>query len=123
MQVHNLALCNVNLIRLVRDHLSSLLRSLWMASLPSNVQTTPLSLESSANLLRVHSSPPSMSLIKMSKSTGPKTDPWGTPHVTSLYLAIESLIATLFLWPFKQFLTHHVVHPSDLHLSNLKIGM
>ena len=89
MQVHNLALCNVNLIRLVRDHLSSLLRSLWMASLPSNVQTTPLSLESSANLLRVHSSPSPMSLMKMVKSTGPRTDPWGTTLITVLHLEVR----------------------------------
>ena len=33
-----------------------------------------------------------MSLIKMLKSTGPKTDPWGTPLVTGLYLDMEPLV-------------------------------
>jgi len=44
----------LNLIRFTQAHLSNLLRPLWMASLPSTVPTTPLSLVSSANLLRVH---------------------------------------------------------------------
>jgi len=45
-----------------------------MASLPSVVSTAPLSLVSCANLLRVHSMPSSMPLMKMLKSTGPKTN-------------------------------------------------
>jgi len=36
-------------------HFSSLSRSLWMTSHPSGVSTAPLSLVSSANLLKVHS--------------------------------------------------------------------
>jgi len=52
-----------------------------MATLPCNVSATTLSLVSSTNLLRVHSSPSSMSLMKTVKSTGPKTDPLGdTAH-------------------------------------------
>ena len=44
----------LNLIRFSWAHFSSLSRSLWMASLPSSVLTAPLSLVSSANLLRVY---------------------------------------------------------------------
>ncbi len=63
--------------------------------IPSSVSTAPLSLVSSANLLRVYSIPSSMSLIKMLKSTSPKTDPWGTPLVTGLHLDIEPFRGTL----------------------------
>ena len=62
---------------------------------PSVVSSAPLSLVPSENVLRVHSISLSMSLIKVLKSTGPKTDPWGTLLVTSLYLGIELLTATL----------------------------
>ena len=43
-------------------------RSLLMASCPSGVSTAPLSLVSSANLLRVHLIPLSMSLMKILNS-------------------------------------------------------
>ena len=39
--------------------------------------------------------PSSVSLIKMLKSTSPKTDPWGAPLVTGLYPDIEPLINPL----------------------------
>ncbi|KAK4825966.1 hypothetical protein QYF61_003535 [Mycteria americana] len=42
--------------------------------IPSGVSTAPLSLVSSANLLRVHSIPLSMSLMKILNSTGPTID-------------------------------------------------
>jgi len=45
----------LNFMRFTQAHLSSLSSSLWMASLPSSVSTTPHSLVSSANSLRVHS--------------------------------------------------------------------
>ena len=92
-----------------------------MASLPSIVSTAPLSLLSSANVLRVHSILSPMSLIKMLKSTGPKTVPWGTLLFTGLHLDIEPSITTLRLQPFNQFLVHWVIHPSKPHLSNLDI--
>ena len=53
-----------------------------MAFLPSIVSTAPLSLVSSGNLLRVHLIPLSMSLINILNSTGPRTNPWGTPPIT-----------------------------------------
>ena len=55
-----------------------------MAAQPSGVSTTPPSLVSSANLLRVHSNSSSRSLMKKLNKTGPSTDPWGTPLVTGL---------------------------------------
>ena len=63
----------LNLIRFTQDHFSKqfLSRSLWMASLPSIVSNAPHSLVSTANLLRTHSIPLSISLIKMIKSTNP----------------------------------------------------
>ena len=45
----------LNLIRFLSAHLSSLSRSRWMAAQPASVSTTPPSLVSSANWLRVHS--------------------------------------------------------------------
>ena len=56
--------------------ISNLFRSLWMTSLPSVVSVAPLSLVSPSDLLRVHSIPLSISLIKMMKFTNPKTNLW-----------------------------------------------
>ncbi|KAK4831737.1 LOW QUALITY PROTEIN: hypothetical protein QYF61_018867 [Mycteria americana] len=72
----------LNFIRLVIAQLTSLSRSLCKVSLPSRESTAPPSLVSSANLLNVHLIPASTSFIKTLKSTGPKTEPWGTPLVT-----------------------------------------
>ncbi|KAK4827087.1 LOW QUALITY PROTEIN: hypothetical protein QYF61_014189 [Mycteria americana] len=69
-----LHLALLNLMRFTQAHFSSLSRSLWMVSHPSDVSTAPLSLMSSANLLRVHSIPLSMSLMKILNSTGPTID-------------------------------------------------
>ena len=49
---------------LLSAQLSSLSRSRWMAAQPAGVSTTPPSLVSSANLLRVHSNSSSRSLMK-----------------------------------------------------------
>ncbi|NXC18656.1 CL004 protein, partial [Corythaeola cristata] len=57
-------------IRFAQAHLSSLSRSLWMACLPSSMFTTPHSLVSSANLLRVHLIQLSLSPTKMLNNTG-----------------------------------------------------
>ena len=69
----------LNLIRFQSAELSSLSRSRWTTAQPSGVSTTPPSLVSSANLLRVHSSSSSRSLMKKLNKTGPSTDSWGTP--------------------------------------------
>jgi len=51
-------------------------RSPCIAFLPSSRLTLLPNLVSSANLLRVHSTPSSNSLIKMLNNTGPNTEPW-----------------------------------------------
>ncbi|KAK4818807.1 hypothetical protein QYF61_019736 [Mycteria americana] len=72
-QVQDLAL---GLVELHEVHMgSSLSRSLYMAYLPCRVSTAPLSMMSSSNLLRVHSIPLSMPLMKILNSIGPSTDP------------------------------------------------
>ena len=68
-----LVLCN--LFRFTWAYISSVVRSLWMVSLPFIVPTAPVSSVSSANLLTVHSIPLSRLLIKMLKSTSPEMDP------------------------------------------------
>ena len=96
----------LNLIRFLSAQLSSLSRSRSKAAQPSGVSTTPLSLVSSANLLRVHSNASSRSLMKKLNKTGPSTDPWGTSLVTSLQLDSAPLITTLWVLPFSQFSIH-----------------
>jgi len=64
----------LNLMRFTWAHFSRLSRSLWMASHLSGVSTAPLSLVSSADLLRVHSVPLSRSLMKTLSSTHPSMD-------------------------------------------------
>lgn len=57
---------------------SSLFRSLWMASHPSGALTSPHSLVSLANLLRVHSTPLSVLLMKIWRSISPSSDLCGS---------------------------------------------
>ena len=108
-----LYLALLSLIWFIWAHFSNFSRSLWVTSLPSIVSVAPLYLVSSANLLRVHSIPLSQSLIKMSKNTSPKKDPWRIPLVTGLHLDVKPLITNLCLWPFNQFLFHWKVHLSN----------
>jgi len=68
-----------------------------MASRPSGVSVAPLSLVSSADLLRVHSILLSMSVMKILNSSGPCVDPGGPLLVTDLHLDIELLTATLWM--------------------------
>ena len=84
-------------MRLTRANNSSLSRSLYGIP-PFSELTTPHSFVSSANLLRMHSIPLLMSLLKMLKSTGPSTDTGGTPIVADLHPDIEPL-TTLWLHP------------------------
>ena len=63
------------------------------ASLPPVLSTAPLSMGLSANFLKVHSVPLSLSLIKMLKSTGPKMNPWETCQQP-----LKKCIITRILW-------------------------
>ena len=107
-------------MRFTWAYLSSLSKSVWMASCPSGVSSAPPNLVSSIDVLRVHSIPLSLSLMKMLNSIGPCTDPRGTPLVTSLHLDIDPLTTTLWMWPSNQFLIHRTVHPSNLYFPNLQ---
>ena len=79
-------------------HLGPLLKPVWVSldGIQYGVLTVPHSLVSSVNLLRMHSTPLSMSLLKILKSISPSTDPWGTPLITDLHRDIEPL--TTILW-------------------------
>ncbi|KAK4826465.1 hypothetical protein QYF61_009192, partial [Mycteria americana] len=94
-----LHLALLNLLRFTQAHFSSLPRSLWMTSHPSGMSTAPLSLVSSANLLKVHLISLSMSLMKILNSTGPTVDlypldetiqpipyPLNSPPIKSIFL-------------------------------------
>ncbi|KAK4829606.1 hypothetical protein QYF61_005706, partial [Mycteria americana] len=71
-------------LSLVESHTIGLGPSTQPIRIP--LSTLPHELVSSANLLRVHSIPSSRSLIKILNRTGPNTEPWGTPLVTSCQL-------------------------------------
>jgi len=78
-----LHLALLNFMRLAWAHFSNLSWSLWIASLPSSMSTAPLSLVSSANLLRVRSIPLSMSPTEMlNNATHHQSPPghWGFDH-------------------------------------------
>lgn len=75
----------------------------------------------SANQLKVHSVPLSISLTKMLNNTSPKST--CEMPITGLLLDIEPLTTTFWVWPFSQFLIHQVVHPPNPHLSSLKTRM
>ncbi|KAF1629452.1 Serine/threonine-protein phosphatase 4 regulatory subunit 4, partial [Eudyptes filholi] len=80
--------------------------------LPSSQSTLLPNLVLSANLLRVHSISLSRSLIKILNRTGPSTEPWGTPLVTSRQLDLTPFTTTLWARPSRQFFTHRRVHLS-----------
>jgi len=78
---------------------------------------------SSANLLRVHSVPSSRSLMKMLNRTGPSTDPWGTPLVSSLKLDFMSQITTLWGWLFSSFSVHLTVCSSSPYFNSFSMRL
>ncbi|PKU44713.1 hypothetical protein llap_4987 [Limosa lapponica baueri] len=63
-----------------------------------------------ANLLRVHSIPLSMSLVKILNHTGPSTNPSGTPLITDLHLDIELLTIQRFPHPPNRPSTKSISH-------------
>jgi len=75
-----LHLALLNLMRLFWAHFWNLCRSFWIASHPLGMLTAPHCLVLFINLLRVHSIPPSVLLIKVLKSTDPSTESDTTCH-------------------------------------------
>lgn len=59
----------------------------------------------SVNLLRVYLVLLSRSLIKILNGTGPNTESWGTPPVTSCQIDASPFTAMLWAWPLRRFLT------------------
>ncbi|KAK4825953.1 LOW QUALITY PROTEIN: hypothetical protein QYF61_003471 [Mycteria americana] len=100
-QVHDLAL---GLVEPHQVHMGPLLELVQVPLDGIPVSTGPLSLVSSANLLRVHLIPLSMSLMKILNN-------------------IEPLTTTLWMRPSSQFLIHRTVHSSNPYLSNLERRM
>ena len=80
-----LHLALLNFMRFAWANLSNLSRTLWMASLPSEVLTAPLSW--------VHPQTCwwSMSPVKLLNSTSPNIDPWRTPLITTLHQNIHKI--------------------------------
>ena len=67
------------------------------------------------NLLREHSIPLSVSLMKILKSISPRT----MRNTTDLHLDTDTLITTLCVQSCNQFLIHRTVHPSNPYLPKL----
>jgi len=86
---------------------------------PSGMSIAPLSLVSSANLLKVHSIPLSVSSSKMLNNTSLSNNPWGMPLITGHHLDSKPLTTTHWVWLSIQFLIQQVVHPSDPFFFNL----
>ena len=72
-------LSRLNSICQSSDHLNNSIRSCLSLSLSSSDPTLATNFVSSANLSTVLRIPSSISLINTMNSTGPNTDPWGTP--------------------------------------------
>ena len=93
-QVQYLFLDLLTFMRFSGVHLLNLSRSLWMAFCPSGMV---MALHRLMNLLKVHSIPLLMPFMKILKIFIPNTDPWGTPQITHLHPAIESVTITLWV--------------------------
>ena len=64
-----------------------------------------------SNVLMVHSTPASRSLINTLKKTAPRTEPWGTPLVTGCQPEVATFTRTLWTLPFSQIFTQHTMKP------------
>jgi len=88
------------------DQLYSFVKSSWRVSRLAWSVTLPNILVSSANLRIQLVIPKSMSFIYIKNSTGPRTDPWGTPLQTSRHDDCSPFIQTLWLRSDSQLLIH-----------------
>jgi len=111
-QCKTLYLSLLNFIRFLLAHSSSLSRSSCRVTYPSKVSSSPLSLLLLANFIRVYLILSSRSLKKILNSTGPNTNPWGTPLVTDCQFEKELFTTTLWVKSVSQFPTHRIDHLS-----------
>lgn len=93
-------------------HFFSLLRSFWMAALPSGVSATPPSSMLSAKLLRIHPDPSSKSLMKMLNRTVTSTD------LIIYWFQADSVL--LITTPWDQPFSHYLCSPSP-HFNSLSM--
>ena len=97
---------------------SSLSRSLWTAAHRSGASAAPLSLVSSANLLRVHPIPLSYVIDEAIKQYCSQEGPLRDTLVPSLRPHTELFTTAVRMALSSQFLIHQAVHASDPHFSN-----
>lgn len=93
----NLHFLLLNSMSFLSDHFSSLLQSPWMAEWPPGTSVTVPSFVVPANWLRLHSTPSSTSLMKMSSKTRPNIQAKATLPATGLQLDSVSLITSLWV--------------------------
>lgn len=103
----------LNLTRLLLAPFSGVFRSSCRVVLPSKMPTSPLSLTSSANSVRVHLIPLSRSLMKILNSVGPNFSPWGTPPLTGCQFEWKLFATTLRALPVS-----HVPTPQTTYLDS-----
>ena len=102
---------------------SNQFRSLCKTSCPSRESTAPPSFVSSANLIMVHSTPASRSLIKLLNRASPGVAPWGTPLVTSHQPDAAPFTATIWVLLFRQFFSQCAIYLLIPQLEHLSRGM
>lgn len=85
----------LNLMRCLLARFSCLSRSTWTATQPCGVAAPP-SFVYSANLVRVHSAPPPVSLKKMLSEPGSSINPWSMPLEPCLQLDFLPLVTALW---------------------------
>lgn len=93
---------HLNFMSLLIVQGSKVSRSFHKASCSSSQQ---FSLVSSANSLKMHSTPVYRPLIKMLNSTGTRTEPWGILPVTAYQPNVFPLTMNLCALPFSQIIT------------------
>jgi len=87
----------LHFIRFLLAHSSSLSRSFCRVALSPTVSTSPRSLVSLANFIRVSLIPSSTSLMKILNNVGPNIDSCRTPLVTGCQFEKRALTTTLWV--------------------------
>lgn len=93
-QMQHLALGFAKCHKACRAHLSILSRFFQIEFLPSSMLTVTHSLVPSANLLRVHPTPPSLPLSKMLNNAAYNTDTWGASLIAVSIWSLNQVFKT-----------------------------
>lgn len=113
----------LNLMPLLIFQSSNVFRSLCKAFCSFRESTALPSLVSSTDLLRMHSTLPSRSWIKMLKRTGTQIEPWEIPLVTACQPGVAPFTMTLWALLFSQSITQHSTNLFNSHLDLLSRRM